>query len=50
MGGVVYCSVCDNWSWWRDVSAVEFVSEIARPFRVASMLAKERSEFKIMCV
>ena len=35
----------DNWSWWREVGAVEFVSDIARPFRVAAMLAKERSEF-----
>ncbi|CAI8034700.1 Tyrosine--tRNA ligase, mitochondrial [Geodia barretti] len=33
--------VVDNWSWWKDVGAVEFVSDIARPFRVASMLAKE---------
>lgn len=38
-----YCSVLDNWSWWRDVGAVEFMADIARPFRVASMLAKDRS-------
>jgi tyrosyl-tRNA synthetase len=37
-------SVLDNWSWWRDVGAVEFVADIARPFRLAGMLAKERSE------
>ena len=36
------CSVLDNWSWWRDVEAVEFASDVARYFRVSSMLAKER--------
>ena len=36
--------VLDNWSWWESVGAVQFVSDIARPFRVASMLAKERCE------
>ena len=36
-------SVLDNWSWWRDVGAVRFVAEVARPFRVVSMLSKDRS-------
>jgi tyrosyl-tRNA synthetase len=34
-------SVLDNWSWWRDIGAVRFVADIASPFRVASMLAKD---------
>ena len=36
------CRIYNNADWWREVKAVEFVSDIARHFRVSSMLAKER--------
>ena len=36
------CRIFNNADWWGEVKAVEFVSDIARHFRVSSMLAKER--------
>ena len=36
------CRIYNNADWWGEVKAVEFVSDIARHFRVSSMLAKER--------
>ena len=36
--------IFNNADWWREVKAVEFVSDIARHFRVSSMLAKERCD------
>ena len=36
------CRIYNNADWWGEVKAVEFVSNIARHFRVSSMLAKER--------
>ncbi len=34
--------VLDNADWWRDVSALEFVSSMARHFRLGSMLSRDR--------
>ena len=34
--------VLNNADWWNKVTAVEFVSDIARHFRLVAMLAKER--------
>lgn len=34
--------VLDNSDWWDDVSALEFVADISRHFRMAAMLRRER--------
>ena len=34
--------ILNNSDWWEGVSAVNFVSEIARHFRLSTMLRKER--------
>ena len=38
------CRIFNNANWWGEVRAVEFVSDIARHFRVSSMLAKDRCD------
>ena len=35
--------ILNNADWWSKVTATEFVSNIARHFRLSAMLAKERS-------